>query len=380
MPISALLVPLLLALAPAPQDPRGIPRPRLERPYPLIVGDPAPGLDVGAWLKGNPVERFEPGTVYLVHFWASWAMPAVRNFELLSDLSRRYPESLVVIGVDCWEGKPEEMPEYVRRMGMRLDFRVATDRINAPCPEEYKNRSRWNKEHGMTSDAWITKAGRKEDGLPVAFLVDRQGRVAWIGDPKELERPLAAVIEGTWDLEREAEDYRQRMVRLVETRPILRQLEAAQQRREWETVVGYIGELMALDPEANAHLAGTKFQALLVELGRPEEAYAFGREALTSLARDSLDGLAHIASVVAYRAQPGPEERKFGIAVATRADDLARSENAMVLDVLARLHFLDGDLELAIATEQLALGKARDNAERETFTKRLQQYEEQRPR
>ncbi len=38
----------------------------------LKIGDPAPEIQVKAWVKGKPVTRFEKGRVYLVNFWATW--------------------------------------------------------------------------------------------------------------------------------------------------------------------------------------------------------------------------------------------------------------------------------------------------------------------
>jgi len=42
----------------------------------LKVGDPAPALSTGEWLKGEPVKKFEKGTVYLVEFGRHGAVPA----------------------------------------------------------------------------------------------------------------------------------------------------------------------------------------------------------------------------------------------------------------------------------------------------------------
>jgi len=37
----------------------------------LNVGDPAPALSVGEWVKGDAVE-LQKGQVYLIEFWATW--------------------------------------------------------------------------------------------------------------------------------------------------------------------------------------------------------------------------------------------------------------------------------------------------------------------
>ena len=56
----------------------------------LKVGDPAPALKVGKWLQGDAVTKFEPGKVYVVHFWATWCPPCIGKMPHLADLQARY--------------------------------------------------------------------------------------------------------------------------------------------------------------------------------------------------------------------------------------------------------------------------------------------------
>ena len=45
---------------------------------------------------------------------------------------------------------------------------------------------------------WLEASYRR--GIPASFIVIPAGQIAWIGHPIELEEPLAAVIDGSWDL------------------------------------------------------------------------------------------------------------------------------------------------------------------------------------
>jgi thiol-disulfide isomerase/thioredoxin len=148
---------------------------------PLDIGDPAPVLRPSKWLKGTPVPRFEPGKVYVVEFWATWCKACIEGMPHLSELARKYAGKAEVIGVDAFE--PAELGKvaaFVKKQGARMDYRVAAD---GPGDKTWAS--------------WLTAAG--ETGIPVAFIVGKDGRVAWIGPPSDLNATLPKAIAGTVD-------------------------------------------------------------------------------------------------------------------------------------------------------------------------------------
>ena len=54
----------------------------------------------------------------------------------------------------------------------------------------------WDGE-GKTYAAYMTASG--SNGIPQSFLVDREGRIAYIGHPQMMDMPMAMVAAGTWD-------------------------------------------------------------------------------------------------------------------------------------------------------------------------------------
>lgn len=153
----------------------------------LKAGDAAPALKSSGWVKGNPVESFKPGTVYVVEFWATWCGPCRTTIPHLTDLAKKYKGKVEFIGMDVWERAktPAEIKEkvesFVKEMGAKMDYNVALDT-----------------EDTHMATAWMKAAGR--NGIPSAFVVDKAGRIAWIGHPMDgMEEVIDQVLEGKFD-------------------------------------------------------------------------------------------------------------------------------------------------------------------------------------
>jgi len=142
----------------------------------LKVGDPAPRLQTGKWIQGEPVKSFEKGKAYLVEFWATWCPPCRTSIPHLNEIHKKFKDKgLVVIGMDCWERDESLVAPFVKKMGDKMTYRVALD-------DKTSNKK------GQMAQTWMDAAGR--DGIPSAFLVDTQGKIAWIGHPMELKEQV----------------------------------------------------------------------------------------------------------------------------------------------------------------------------------------------
>lgn len=146
------------------------------------IGDPAPALKVNHWLKGDPVPGFKKGNSYVVEFWATWCKPCIAGMPHLSDLAREYKDRITVLSVDVYEKKTTPMRRiqaFVDSMGQHMDYHVAREDSN------------------FMETSWLNDFGTK--GIPMAFVVDGEGRVAWIGHPHDLDSVLHQVAGGSWD-------------------------------------------------------------------------------------------------------------------------------------------------------------------------------------
>ena len=75
-----------------------------------------------------------------------------------------------------------------------MAYRVAMDAV----PDKEKGSE------GAMAKGWMTAAG--QNGIPTAFIVNKEGKIAWIGHPMEMEKPLEKIIAGTWDLKEAREE------------------------------------------------------------------------------------------------------------------------------------------------------------------------------
>jgi thiol-disulfide isomerase/thioredoxin len=161
----------------------------------LKVGDPAPKLQTGKWIQGEPVKDFAKGKAYIVEFWATWCPPCRASIPHLNEVYKKFKDKgLIVIGQDCWERDESLVAPFVKKMGDKMTYRVALD-------DKASNKN------GQMAKTWMEAAGR--DGIPSAFLVDTKGVIAWIGHPMQLkEEVIEQVLAGKFDVRKAAAEQR----------------------------------------------------------------------------------------------------------------------------------------------------------------------------
>jgi len=161
--------------APSHKDPAN--EPAAKKPQPvaepkkksLSVGDPAPAITVDSFVKGDAVASFAAGKVYVVEFWATWCPPCLESIPHLTKVQKDNRD-LTVIGVAASErGSGDErlkkLRDFVTKQGDKMDYRVAFDSKRA------------------MSKGWMEAAG--QTGIPTAFVVGADGKIAHIGHPLE---------------------------------------------------------------------------------------------------------------------------------------------------------------------------------------------------
>ncbi len=304
----------------------------------LDIGDPAPTLSgVSGWMNGDAVDPAEPDgkTVYVVEFWATWCPPCRQTIPHLDGLQATYKDrGVVVVGVTS-ETEAVVKP-FMEQVPMR--YRVALD------------------EKGSTDDTYM----KGIEGIPHAFLVGRDGKIAWQGHPLDgLDEALGAVVAGTFDAAaaRALQEKREGLM-------------TALQRGDFDRAGALIDELIAASPrdlEAYQMKAG-----ILLQQADAEALSAHYRNMVEIFAKDA-EALNQVAWMIVA---PSPVPLSFrdleaAWSAADAAVALTGGRDPDVLDTMARVYFHAGMLAEAIDLQARAAGLAEDDDERADITATL---------
>lgn len=292
----------------------------------LGVGDPAPAIAIAEWVKGEPVTSFEKGNVYVVEFWATWCPPCRKSIPHLTELQKQYKDKGVhIIGVTSEDpnNSLEAVKDMVKDYGPRMDYHVAFD-------------------DGLkTTNAYMRAA--RQNGIPTAFVVDKEGKIAWIGNPiypeGEIDKVIGYVVEGKWNDAARAE-----LANAAKAEAELRQsLGKAFGSQDPAQIVPAVKQAIALkgnDPNIMNEIAW-----MLVD---PEGPYA-------------------------AKIKADPALLEVALKAAEKADEATKHSNPPIIDTLARAYFVKGDKAKAIELQKLAVEKAPDT-EKADYQKSLDEY------
>ncbi len=325
----------------------------------LGIGDDAPKLGLKEFVKGEKVDAFEKDTIYVLEFWATWCGPCVRAIPHVTELQKKYPKT-VFIGVNVWEQNLAAVRPFVDDMGDKMNYRVAIDQDGESG-------------RGFMAKNWLEPAG--QNGIPCSFIINGQGKIAWIGHPMQMDKPLDDIVNGRWDLQAAKDNLKkekERQARLQAMSGKLRQAMAAGP----EEGIRIIDEIIATDAELEKMLGLTKFN-LLVKLNKPERTLEYAKHLVDNIVKDEAMMLNNIAWTLIDPERKEPIDnatKKFALSTAEKADRMHKGADAATADTLARAYFINGDVDKAISTQERALAKARGTEMEKDLAERLDEY------
>jgi thiol-disulfide isomerase/thioredoxin len=273
----------------------------VDRPA-LTIGDRAPALAVGEWLKGDPVSAFERGKVYVVEFWATWCGPCKRAMPHLAQVQKAYADKgVTIISITSEDDRGNTLDAVKQMVAEKNDIMAYT--------------VAWDQGRS-TNDAYM--AASEQPGIPSLFIVDGNGIIAHIGFPGDLEQRLDRILAGKNDLKADNE----------------------------------------------AHLAGSRDERMFSRYRRLARSgdVASAMTVARSLAASTDDaGLLNAIAWSIVNPQKPMKDADLGVALtaAQRAADLTKHKDASILDTLSRVHWTKGDKDNAIKVQTEAVGLAK---------------------
>jgi thiol-disulfide isomerase/thioredoxin len=360
-----------------------------DRPHALMTGDKAPKLAISEWVKGEPVNEFEKGQVYVVEFWATWCGPCIAGMPHLSELQKEYGDKVKIIGVNAFEDPAAVEPFMKDRGNELMGYRVAIEE------KDDENDIR----NGVMAKKWMTAAGR--NGIPSAFVVDQQGRIAWQGHPASMDEPLEKIVAGEWDIEAEkkrakeaaveaqrraaaaaADPERQRIQRLRQ------EYTQAMESDDIDAAIAALDKLIATEekpPAAGGDVVATTSRSMysglkyrtLLQAERHDDAYAFARE-WSDRASDDPIALNQIAwFIVDPEARPEKQDLDLALKAAQRADELTEHKDPTIMDTLACVHWDRGEKEKALEIQTRAVELAQGTPVKAELEGRLEMFKKE---
>lgn len=300
-------------------------------PPTLWPGDEAPALQVATFVKGAPISEFERGTAYLVDFWATWCGPCIASMPHLSSLQDEYGgDNFRVVGVSIWERQEgddliEHVTDFVEGRDETMRYTVAID------------------DDGAMADAWMNPSGQQ--GIPTAMLVDRDGRIAWIGygnDPA-MDDAIASVVAGTWDIEQALTDRQA----------------AIEEEMASMALLPWYGHFRSLASSGEQDRAAALAAALFAE-GKVTATNALNSMAWTIVEHDGWSESAVLTAKL----------------MASAALDKLDWSDAYVLDTLAWAEHRLGNHAEAVRVQEMAIEKAKSDDDRSMLRESLSIFRE----
>jgi len=253
----------------------------------------------------------------------------------LSQLQREYKDKNVTIIGMTSEDKTntlEKVKKMVEEKGDVMDYSVAWD-------------------VGRETNVAYMKAA-KQRGIPTSFLVDKAGKIAWIGHPAEVDIPLAHVVAGTWDYEKGPA----MMKAIKDDKRALAKAAAVDPKKALELFAKFKKEY----PLAAKGLEELHFTILSKLPEQADMATKLGHQIVQkAIAAKNAAGLNRFAWGL-VDPEVALDNRFLDVALlaATKANEFTEMQDPSILDTLARVYFWKGDLLKAFEIQKSAVQNA----------------------
>lgn len=292
----------------------------------LHIGSPVPSLEGLQVVVGeNPMDS-APASLLLVHFWEPWNVLGRQSVFLLSRLQREFPQQIRVLHVTTGDAQAvtEFLDEQTPLMGGSQRSSLAGTFATDP---DRRVALSWNLPQSTSA-------------LPTVYLVNAEGILQWSGPGLRCERPLRAVLAGTWNLESAAV-----------TTTALNEIEWGILQNATRGIPSKARQLLEDNPD------DPEVAMILLDLLLAEEKYGeleeVAQRALEICGND-VDALNRLAWMIVAASESPRVPLQTALQAAIRAVTLS-GRRPETLETLARVHFRRRSIREAIEIQQEAV-------------------------
>jgi tetratricopeptide (TPR) repeat protein len=250
-------------------------------------------------------------------------------------------------------------------MGDKMDYRVAMDDVPAGG----------NGNEGKMAKNWMTAA--EQNGIPSAFIINGEGKVAWIGHPMSMEKPLEQITSGKFDLKVAAAEARKAKVAEGKLREVMPRLQKALRSNDAKEMLAVADEVIKDVPALEDRLSMMKIQAL-IRLGEMDKVVEYGNHLIDDVFKDDAEKLNALAWMIVEKPGDKSDSKhlKLGLKAAQKADEVSKGKQPQIADTLAKAYFETGDAAKALETQERALKLAPGTPfeKDQSMKDRLEQY------
>jgi thiol-disulfide isomerase/thioredoxin len=233
---------------------------RATQPNSLTIDDLAPKITAPHLLQGPQINELAPGKVYVVEFWATTCGPCIHSIPHLNELAAKWNEKIQIVALageenrGSVEGDIHALKSFL--LHQHYSEKISVAQIGIETVEAWQDAS---------SSFYV----------PNAFIVDQDGKIAWIGHPDDLDEPLEKIIHGKWDRSAARAEHSASFAEGRNEQAYRVRREELRKESRWEDILHltreYLSELPS-DSFHEFHIFYLTLTEMLIKLGRIDEA------------------------------------------------------------------------------------------------------------